>query len=532
MRLVLVAATAAWGPSVALGEPAPAAEVAPAQAAAVQVWQGQIDVGAGKLDFVARLKEGVDGGPASGTLDIPVQGVKDAVLKDVVFGAARAAEGEAAGHGGVLKFTFAYPGTPEAVFDVTIDATDATKAGGTLSQMGQSFPVTMTRLKEGEAPKGPDRPQHPVPPFPYEVGEMKFPGGAGADGKPVELAGTITFPKQGGPFPGVVLVSGSGPQDRDETLLGHKPFLVLADALTRAGIAVLRYDDRGVGASTGDFAASTTDDFVNDAEAALKALAVQPNIDPKRVGIIGHSEGGLIAPMVAARSDGGVAFLVLLAGTGLNGKDTLKSQLAAIQRSNGVPEDNIAKQVEAQQELIQLVLDGAPEEQALRAVRKLTAIQSGFVEPTEEQMAQMPDDMVRGALAGLRTPWMKRFLVIDPREYLRRTAAPVLALNGELDTQVIASIHLPEIRKALEEGGNTDVTTLGVNGVNHLFQTARTGSPAEYAQITETFSPGVLGKVTSWVRQRTGLDPMPAAEAAPHAPPAEAKTPAAPPGGD
>ncbi|MFM9958077.1 MAG: alpha/beta hydrolase family protein [Phycisphaerales bacterium] len=510
---------------------APEAAVAPA-ANAQQFWQGQIDLQAAKLDFVTRFTPGAEGQPTTGSIDIPMQGINGAMLKDITLTAPKAAEGggEAAASPGGMVFTFTFPGAPDAVFTMVLDAADANKATGTIAQMGQSFPVTMSRLKEGEAPKGPDRPQHPRPPFPYEVGEMKFPGGKDAEGKEISLAGTITLPKEGGPFPGVILVSGSGPQDRDETLLGHKPFFVLADALTRAGIAVLRYDDRGVGASTGTFETASTDDFVDDAAAALKALAVQPNIDPKRVGIIGHSEGGLIAPIVAARTEG-VAFLVLMAGTGLNGKDTLKSQLAAIQRAGGMPEEMIAAMTEAQQSLLQLVIDNAAPEQVSGAMRKLMAMQQGVVAPTPEQIASIPEEMVQNGLSGLNSPWMKRFLVLDPRESLRKITAPVLAINGELDTQVIASIHLPEIGKALDEAGNKDVTTLGVNGVNHLFQTATTGSPTEYASITETINPGVLTKITSWVRQRTGLEPMPA----PSEPKPAAEPPAAPgaaPGGE
>jgi hypothetical protein len=486
--------------------PAAAPSPAPAPAASgAQTWQGEIVAGAAKIGFVAKLTPGADGKPASGTLDIPIQGVRGSELKDVSIS------------DDVLKFTFVYPGTADAVIEMKVDAADASKATGTITQGGATFPLSATRLKEGEAPKGPDRPQNPVPPYPYEVGAMKFPGGA----EGVLLSGTITFPKGQGPFPGVVLVSGSGPQDRDETLLGHKPFLVLADALTRAGIAVLRYDDRGVGASTGDFATGTTEDFANDAEKAVAALAVQANVDPKRIGVIGHSEGGLIAPMVASRSDA-VAFIVLLAGPGTNGKETLRDQLRAIQVAGGVPPENADKQVEVQQLLLQQVIDGAPEADLKSSMRRLMMLQSGVMEPTEEQLKQVPDDAVNGALSGVSSPWMKRFLVTDPRPFLRKVKVPVLALNGELDTQVIAKINLPEIRKALEEAGNTDVTILGINGVNHLFQTATTGSPGEYASITETFSPGAMAKITSWVRQRTGLEPMPAPEAAK---PGEAKLP-------
>lgn len=496
------ALTSVCGQADGADEP-PAAEAGAASAPAAstaQTWQGEIDAGVAKIGFIAVLTPGADAAEWTGTMDIPMQGVRGAALKDV------SASDKA------VRFTFVFPGAPSAVIDLVVDAEDASKAAGTISQGGGSYPVTANRLKEGEAPKGPERPQHPKPPYPYGASEIKFEGGA----EGVTLAGTLTVPEGEGPFPGVVLVSGSGPQDRDETLLGHKPFLVLSDALTRAGIAVLRYDDRGVGASTGEFLAGTTDDFADDAQKAVKALAGQAKVDPKRVGIIGHSEGGLIAPMVASR-DAGVAFIVLLAGPGTDGKETLRDQIRAIQVANGVPEDNVAKQVEVQQALLQMVIDGAPAAELETGMRRLIAVQYGMIEPTAEQLTQIPDQAVEGALAGLTSVWMKRFLAVDPRTYLQKVKVPVLALNGLLDTQVIADINLPEIRKALVAAGNTDITCLGIKGVNHLFQTAQSGSPAEYATITETFSPGALEKITSWVRQRTGLDAMPAAAKLPEA---------------
>lgn len=480
--------------AAAQGDAAEASKAVAREGAGAQVWQGEVSAGGAKLGFVVRLVPGLEGKPASGSLDIPAQGVKDSALKDIVIG-----EKE-------LRFTFTYPGTPDAVFELKIDEADAAKASGTLSQAGASFPTTASKLKEGEEPKGPDRPQHPKPPYPYEARAMSFVGGA----EGVTLGGTLTMPKDEGPFPAVVLVSGSGPQDRDETLMGHKPFLVLADALTKAGVAVLRYDDRGVGASTGDFATATTDDFANDAEKAVAALAGEAKIDAKKIGIIGHSEGGLIAPIVAARNDG-VAFIVMLAGPGTDGKETLRDQLRAIQIANGVPGDNADEQVKIQQQLLQDVIDGAVKEKLDAGMRRLMAVQSGEINPSDELMKQVPQDVVDNAVGGLVNPWMKRFLVLDPRESLRKVKVPVLALNGEMDTQVLASINLPEVRKALQEAGNKDVTLLGINNVNHLFQTCQTGSPAEYAQISETFSPAALEKIATWVRQRTGLEAMPAA---------------------
>lgn len=488
--------------------PAPVESPAPKAVAAAETWQGDIDVLGQKLGVIVRFEGSGDG--LAGAMDIPAQGVNGLKLKDISRSPSS------------MAFTFEFPGAPTAVFTLKLEEADPSSAVGTMSQAGQSFPVAMKKLADGEAPKGPERPQHPVPPFPYQALDVSFPGGA----EGVTLAGTLTISAGEGPFPAAVLVSGSGPQDRDETLLGHKPFLVLADALTKAGVAVLRYDDRGVGASTGDFQTGTTDDFANDAEKAAAFMRARPDIDPKRIGIIGHSEGGLIAPIVAARNDS-IAFLVLLAGPGTDGKQVLGDQIGAILRSVGVPEAAITKQVKVQQKMLSKLLAGAPREELVTLMKTLIALQSGVEEPTPEQLAAAaPDDMVNAQIESFSSPWMRRFLEIDPRDSLRRVKVPVLALNGTKDTQVIASINLPEIEKALATAGNQDITCLGVNGLNHLFQTSESGSPQEYASISETFAPAALQKVTSWVRQRTGLEPMPPKPQVPGAP---ASTPKADP---
>lgn len=476
------------------GDTPPPPPDAPAPSREAQTWQGQIDLGVARLDVVLHLEPipPEKGAGFTGTLDIPAQGAMGLPLKNVLYDAA------------TLSFQPVLPGDAEASFVFKPDPAKADELEGTLQQSGQTFPVHLRRLAPGEAPSGPNRPQNPLPPFPYKVIETDFPGGA----EGVTLSATITIPEGDGPHPGAVLVSGSGPQDRDETLLGHKPFLVLADHLSRRGIAVLRYDDRGTGRSTGDFGASTTDDFALDAGAALKFLASRPGVDPARVGVIGHSEGGLIGPMVAA-ADEGCAFVVMLAGPGVDGRETLKAQLAAILRASGVPEEQVTKQSGVQHELLDALVQQAEPEVAKRSLRLLMALQMGATDPTDEDLTKVPSGAVDRQYEQLSSPWMRRFLELDPREALLKVKVPVLALNGTLDTQVLPELNLKRIEATLTEGGNTDHTCLGVKGLNHLFQNADTGSPAEYAQIEETMSPAVLEKISGWIRQRTGLDPKP-----------------------
>lgn len=497
LLLTLIAGIApASAQAPAAEQKAPEQKPADAATAAAkgEAWEGEIDAMGQILGFVVHVTRDENGSATSATLDIPMQGVSGVALRDLVM------DGES------FKFTFAFPGAPAAMFDLKLDAIDKGRAVGTMSQGMATLPTTARKLEPGQAPKGPSRPQNPVPPFEYASIEVTFPGGA----EGVEMAGTLTFPAQGGPHPAVVLVSGSGPQDRDETLLGHKPFLVLSDALTKAGIAVLRYDDRGVGLSTGDFGAGTTDDFARDAANAVAFLRTRKEVDPKRIGIIGHSEGGLIAPIIA--NECGAAFLVLLAGPGTDGKTVLGDQMRAIATANGRPEDNVNQQVKVQQEMLTKVMENAPPEEIAPLMKRLIAVQSGKPEAEGEELEKVaPGAMVDQAVKGLLSPWMRRFLQIDPVPHLEKVTVPVLALIGLNDTQVIASINLPKIEAALEKAGNKDVTCLGIKGVNHLFQTSASGSPAEYATISETISPAVLKKVTQWVRQRTGLEEIPKA---------------------
>jgi pimeloyl-ACP methyl ester carboxylesterase len=322
---------------------------------------------------------------------------------------------------------------------------------------------------------------------PYASEEVRF-AGAGRD---VQLAGSLFMPKGAGPWPAVVLVHGSGPLNRDEDIFGHKVLLVLADHLARQGIAVLRYDKRGIGASTGAYKTATTLDFADDAQAALAFLRTRPEVDTRRIGMVGHSEGGLIAPIVAAR-DPGLGFVVLMAGPGVRGELLMIEQLALGAESQGEAADTIDRQRAMHRALFAAIVAERDPEQARR---KATAIleqgeRDGLCEPGSA-----------AAKAGAFThPWFRAFLSLEPGPALQAMRQPVLALNGELDRQVPSRLDLAAIRTALANNPRAVVKELPK--LNHLFQSATTGGPQEYAQIEETLAPSALTMMTDWIRSQ------------------------------
>jgi uncharacterized protein len=366
---------------------------------------------------------------------------------------------------------------------------------GAWTQGGQSFPLAVRRVAAVTVAR---RPQDPKPPFPYRTEEVAF---ASAPG--VRLAGTLTLPAGTGPFPAVALVSGSGQQDRDEALLGHRPFAVLADHLTRQGIAVLRYDDRGVGRSTGRFVDATTADFALDAGAAVRFLASRPEVAHARIGVIGHSEGGVIAPMVAVASPE-VAFLVLLAGTGLPGDSILFMQGQLLGRASGLTPEVLERSARGQRRMYAALRAGGDSTALLQRLRQIgTEVVAGMTEE-QRRAAQFTPEAMEANIRALTSPWFRYFITYDPRPTLRRVRVPVLALNGSLDLQVPPKENLAAIGAALRAGGNRDVRTIELPGLNHLFQTSTTGAPAEYAVIEETMSPALLNAVSSWILERFG----------------------------
>ena len=365
---------------------------------------------------------------------------------------------------------------------------------GTFKQAGQSFPLNLSKgVVEKEIIA---RPQEPTKPYPYYEEEITFTNEKAG----IDLAGTLTLPKKEGVYPVVILISGSGSQNRDEELLGHKPFLVLADYLTRNGIAVLRYDDRGTASSKGDFATATTLDFSTDVQAAVDYLENRKEINHKQIGLVGHSEGGIIAPMVAAGSKD-VAFIVLLAGTGIPGDQLLLLQQELIGRVAGMSETDLEKRKAFNKGAFDMVIN-ATDQEKLRT--DLTAyIKKGFASSPEELPEGISEDENAAIHANqLLSPWMQYFIKYNPALFLEKVKCPVLAINGEKDLQVPPKENLTAIATALQKGGNKKYTTKVLPGLNHLFQECTTGSPDEYAAIEQTMSPVALSEILNWIQEQ------------------------------
>jgi len=377
----------------------------------------------------------------------------------------------------------------EGVFEGTRSSNGQTLIG-TWRQGGHAMALTFSHLAPGAAEPTLNRPQTPHPPFPYPSEPVAFK--VAAD---VTLAGTLTLPPGQGPFPAVVLIAGSGPHGRDELIFGHRPFLVLADYLTRHGIAVLRYDKRGIGESTVDYATATSVDFASDADAAGHWLAAQPGIDPRRIGLIGHSEGGLIAPMVAAR-DPSVAFLVLMAGPGVDGARVLAEQGRLISKAMGAKAADIARSSALRETAIAIVRDES--NPATRAA-KLKAAVSAY--GAAHHLSKVDLQRLEAQYAPIDSDWFRVFFTYDPAPALRTLRIPVLALIGEKDLQVPPDQNIPALRAALADDPRATVEELP--GLNHLFQTAVTGGVGEYGEIEETLAPQVLARITDWILDMT-----------------------------
>lgn len=360
---------------------------------------------------------------------------------------------------------------------------------GTFRQGGNDLPLELTRLTAEEAkPKPIKRPQEEAiqaAPVPYGVEDVVFPGGASG----VTLAGTLTMPTRGGDFPTLVLISGSGPQDRNEEIANHKPFLVLADFLTRKGFAVLRYDDRGVGKSTGNFAMATLTDFADDVASAVKYLKSRSEVDPGHIGLIGHSEGALIAPMVA-NSDQAVKFVVLLASSGIPGYDLLKAQAEAGMKAMGADEQTLAAALKQQEDLLSAYKSAKTWQEAnqLFFARLDDTVENG----------EMPKS-VADSYRNIQGAWMYDFVHYDPAPALAKLSIPVLTVTGSMDVQVPPEVNLAPVKSALRNNADAHVEVLP--RLNHLFQTAQTGSVSEYGQIQETFSPAALELIGQWLQK-------------------------------
>jgi len=361
---------------------------------------------------------------------------------------------------------------------------------GTFKQAGMILPLTLTKLKKAFTIY---RPQEPKPPFTYISEDVKFANNKAS----IELVGTLSIPEGEGPFPAVILITGSGPQNRNEELMGHKPFWVIADYLSRNGIAVLRYDDRGVGQSQGSPLNTTSADFADDAEAAFIYLRTRGSINSGSIGLAGHSEGGLIASIVASKNPE-IAFLVSLAGTGVPGDQIMHRQNRDISLISGADRKQVKEGISINKKIFSVLKKETDNEKAEIQIKeiykKILTKQKKSQDEIDRALKQL-----NARLNPVSYNWMRFFIITDPGNYWKRVKCPVLALNGEKDLQVAADVNLPAIEKALKSGGNPAVATIRIPGLNHLFQHAKIGLPSEYGEIEETISPEVLKIISDWI---------------------------------
>jgi pimeloyl-ACP methyl ester carboxylesterase len=434
-------------------------------------WEGSIKVAGQDIGMVVRFTG--TGTAANGVMDIPAQSARDIPLSKVDLSAPKV-------------YFEAFSGQRLAVYDGKVQA-DGSIAG----QFTQSGIVGTFALKRATAQASPT-----AATMPYRQEEVTVKNGT------VSLAGTLTLPPAGGPFPAVVLITGSGAQNRDEEIFGFQPFRLIADHLTRNGIAVLRMDDRGVGGSTGDVEKATSEDFAGDIVAAVAMLKSRPEINPGQIGLLGHSEGGIIGPMVANRSSD-VAFVILLAGPGVNGGQIVVQQVADLLKASGQPQSVIDQSVAAQKQVVRAVETGEGWD-AVKAIARAQAQAQIAALPAEQRKAlgdeqAAVEKAVQAQIDALNSPWYKFFITYDPAPALAKLKIPVLALLGGKDVQVSAGLNAPALQAAFAQGGNSRATVKTYPEANHLFQPATTGGIDEYSKL-KTFVPGLLDDVVAWIK--------------------------------
>lgn len=434
-------------------------------------WHGKLSLPTGSLTIVFHISQTEQGGYVT-TLDSPDQGANGIKTQTTSFNDSTL----------IIQIPMihaSYKGKLNS--DNTIN--------GTFTQ-GMPLPLN---LKKGEASR-PKRPQEPQPPFPYRSEEVTVRNER--DG--INLAGTLTLPEKGTKFPAVVMVTGSGTQNRDEEIMGHKPFFVIADYLTRNGIAVLRCDDRGTAASQGIHATATNEDFATDTEAMVNYLRSRKEINAKKIGIIGHSAGGIIAFIVAAK-DPSIAFVVSLAGAGVRGDSLMLKQVELISKSQGMPDavwQGMKPSIRNRYAILQQT-DKTPE----KLQKELYADVTKTMSP--EQLKDLNTiQQLSAQISSMTSPWYLHFMRYDPAQDLKKLKCPVLALNGEKDIQVDAAMNLTAIQERITGNGNKNVTVKAYPNLNHLFQTCEKGTLAEYGQLEETINPEVLKDIIEWIRKQ------------------------------
>ena len=430
-------------------------------------WSGQLELPTSKLEIIFKISVD-ENGVLTTKMDVPLQGAKDlTVSKTEVKNDSLFLE--------VAMIMGSFKGEFE---------TDK-KINGMWKQGGAELPLV---LEKTDKITKLNRPQTPKKPFPYIEKEVEYLNPISG----FKLAGTLTIPDNSKNCPAVILISGSGAQDRDETIFEHRPFMVIADYLTKTGIAVLRIDDRGVGGSEGNISVATSEDFAGDVLAGIDFLKTIESIDYKKIGLIGHSEGGLIAPIVATNSDD-VAFIVMLAGPGIVGEQILYRQAELLNKAAGTTEEQTIQNRKLQEAIFNILLN---EKDSVKQLDRLQRAYSGGMYP---MLNAEQKKMIDAKVAGINNAWFKYFLTYNPYPTLTKVTCPVLVLNGERDLQVPPKSNLEAIKKALTEGGNKNFETMELENLNHLFQNCETGAIAEYAQIEETIEPKVLEIIKDWI---------------------------------
>ncbi len=444
----------------------------------VESWQGTMKAGTQEFEFQLRVFETLDG-QRTAVLDSFNENAPNIPIKlDESDG-----------------FKFELPST-QARYEGELDDDRQTirghwfQSGGKFELDFSSIPLAQTRFLQFK------RPQTPRPPFDYEAVEVQIPSRTEPE---VTLAGTLTVPKGEGPFPAAILISGSGPQDRDCTIFGHQSFLVIADHFARRGIAVLRYDERGIGESTGNFAEATSEDLAADVGDLLDWLTKEVRVDATRLHLIGHSEGGIIAPMVAAGRDD-LASIILLAGPTVTGAKIVMNQTRGIAAHAGADESVLDAQDAMMERIIRQLQAGKLDAEFVDKV--IEDAQSAM--PEEKRNKFVMNAAARARLVGLDSPWFRFFLKYDPAPALRDAKCDVLIINGGEDLQVDPALNSPMAEKISADRTNGRFEVLLIPGLNHLFQECGDGSPAKYAQIEQTFSPIVLKKMVDWIAEPKG----------------------------
>lgn len=472
LALVLIAllgfSSAAWG-SIA--------SVSTAQSLTGN-WLGVLEASGFKLRLVLKVTANADGKLAA-KLDSLDQAANDLPIESITL------------EGGVVRFSAPNLGLS---FEGKLNS-ENNEIVGELKQGPATYPLTFKRTEKAPSL---GRPQDPQKPYPYNEEEVSYENKKDS----VKLAGTLTVPTSKEPVPAVVLITGSGPQDRNETILGHRPFLVLADYLTRRGIAVLRVDDRGIGGSSGGSPKATSENYAEDVLAGVDFLKGRKEINPKQIGLIGHSEGGMIAPIAAMKSKD-VAFIVMMAGLGQTGRDAILMQGDLLTQGSGTSPE-MTKQIRKIYEQIFDILKAEPDS-AVAEKKIRDAVTTHVAAMTETQKREFAPVLqtINVQMKMYLSDWFRYFLLFDPAPVLEKVQVPVLALVGEKDLQVPPKENLTLIEGALKKGGNKKYTILLLPGLNHLFQNAKTGLPGEYGTIEETLSPSVLQTIGDWILKQT-----------------------------